>query len=174
MTAGSIDQLPPTGRAGKEDHPFSIRRDVFEPAHHQGLTTAVILGYRNGRPQTLVQLTPELLHQSLVVGQNLWIALCDQDLAMPRLHAQKSHPGDYVKGTAGSRRGYVAVGRRSGAPWADPRRRKLSAQSQYVDRTWTRPNITQAIAHGLSRHPLGRPGRSQGVVAPGQAGGQDG
>jgi hypothetical protein len=127
MTAGSIDQLPPTGRAGKEDHPFSIRRDVFEPAHHQGLTTAVILGYRNGRPQTLVQLTPELFHQSLVVGQNLWIALCDQDLAMPRLHAQKSHPGDYVKGTAGSRRGYVAVGRRSGAPWADPRRRKLSA-----------------------------------------------
>jgi hypothetical protein len=61
-----------------------------------------------------------------------------------------------------------------GAPGPTRAAGSSAPQSQYVDRTWTRPNITQAIAHGLSRHPLGRPGRSQGVVAPGQAGGQDG
>src|ERR671937_47208 len=81
------------GGAREEDHAVGVAGNVLEGPGDLRLAPAAPVGGRHRRPHSLVQLAAELLDERLLLLGDVDIALGDQHLAVPRLHAQEPHPG---------------------------------------------------------------------------------
>ena len=90
----------PAGRAREEDHALGVARDVGEVAHHPRLAPAARGRRRHRRPHAELELAPELLDEPLLVLAHARIALGEQDLAVPGLHAQEPHASEYARDRA--------------------------------------------------------------------------
>ena len=75
----------------EEDHPLGVARDLGEVAHHRRLVAPAGSLGRDRRPHPLVELAAELLDQPLLVLGDLEVALGEQHVAVPRLHADELH-----------------------------------------------------------------------------------
>src|SRR5215212_11362932 len=83
--------------AREEDHALGVRRDVRVVLDHVRLAaSAAGVPYRDGGPHPLVELAPELFDKLLLVLTDPRIALGEQNLTVPGLHAQELHRVDYV------------------------------------------------------------------------------
>src|SRR3954452_5603963 len=86
-TAGCPSLPRAAGRAGEEDHPLGVARDLVERLDHERLAAPVVGGLGDGGPQALVQLAAEGLDELALVLGNLDVALGHQHLAVSGLHA---------------------------------------------------------------------------------------
>src|SRR4051812_10327579 len=87
--SGTARLAGPAGRAREEDHALGVTGDVVEAADDLGLAPAPAAVHRDRGPHAFVELAAELLDQGLLVLGDLDVPFGDQDLAMPRLHAQE-------------------------------------------------------------------------------------
>src|SRR5215217_3517847 len=80
------------GGAREEDHALGLGRDLGVLLHHLRLTPAAAgVRDRDRGPHALVKLATELLDEALLVLLHAGIALGEENLTVPGLHAQELH-----------------------------------------------------------------------------------
>src|SRR4051794_40306697 len=79
------------GRAREEDDALGVARDLVERLDHLRLAPATSRAARHGGPEALVELAAELLHEALLLLGHVDVALRDENLTVPGLHAQELH-----------------------------------------------------------------------------------
>src|SRR4051812_29335180 len=88
--ASSTSTESAAGRSREEDHPVGLSWNLGVLLHHPRLTTPVLVGRdRHGSPHAVVELAPELGHETLLVIPQPRVALGEEDLAMARLHSEE-------------------------------------------------------------------------------------
>src|SRR5215217_426128 len=144
--------------AREEDDAIGGARDLVKGANELGLASAHLARERDGRPHALIELAAELLHQALGVLDDVWVALGDQLLAVPRAHAQELHRRRlWQRGT--------------GRP--APRKASVPARGQRADVHGTGPGAetADAVPDSLAGDPFGGAGGLQRRGAERQVGG---
>src|SRR3954451_1378222 len=82
------------GGSREEDHAIRLPRHLCVVLHHHRFTTPRVgVDRRDGSPHALVELAAEFLDEQLFLGLNPRVALSEQNLSVPGLHAQQLHEG---------------------------------------------------------------------------------
>src|SRR3954452_6325006 len=139
-TVTSRSRRPARGTR-EEDDAIGGARDLLERPDELSLAASGLAGHRHGRPHALVKLAAELLHEALGILGDVWIALGDQLLTMPRTHAQELH----------RRRLWQ---RPTGCPTAAEPGTSPLGQTEDVARPGTRAEAPDAVPDRLAGDPL--------------------
>ena len=122
-----------------------------------GLAAARLVRHRHRRPHALIKLTTELLHEALGILGDIWIALGDQLLTMPRAHAQELHRRDYGRGPVAARplarwaRGRSVRPKTSTGPAPAPRPRSPSRTASLAISLGRARGVERRVAQGEVR-----------------------
>src|SRR5215211_3471013 len=164
-------KLAATRRRREEDHPLRVAGHLREVANHRRLAPAARLGARYGCPHPLVELTPELLDQPLLVLGHIGIALREQHIAMTGFQPEQLHRSELCPNTstgpapapippspAATASPVISLARRAAASSVSPRASRAAIEDEWVHPEpcvappgWRGPSIRTASPPGWIR-----------------------